>query len=60
VGNNRVGHDLIVKSNSATANLEVSDNVVGHDALCYGNSPAPTADDPADGPNVAGHRNTCG
>jgi hypothetical protein len=60
VGNNTVGHDLIVRGNTATGYLEVSDNVVGHDALCYGNSSAPSADDPADGPNLAGHRNTCG
>jgi len=60
VGNNKVGHDLIVNGNTATGNLEVSDNVVGHDALCSGNGPAPGTDDPVDGPNVAGHLNTCG
>lgn len=60
IGNNRVGHDLIVEGNTATGSLEVADNVVGHDALCSGNTPQPVLEDPADGPNTAGHQNTCG
>jgi hypothetical protein len=36
--------------------LEVTGNVVGHDAICTSNPPAATATVP----NVAGHRSTCG
>jgi hypothetical protein len=62
VGNNTVGHDLIFTGNTAVAGgfLEVSDNIVRHDAICAANDPAPTPDDPSDGPNLAGHANTCG
>ena len=62
VGNNTVGHDLIFTDNTAVSggNLEVSDNNVGNDAVCARNNPAPSADDPGDGPNVAGGTNTCG
>jgi hypothetical protein len=62
VSNNRVGHDLIFTGNTAEPGgvLEVSDNVVGHDATCTANNPSPAADDPADGPNVAKHSNSCG
>ena len=62
VGGNRVGHDLIFTANRALGGgyLEVSDNVVGHDAICAGNHPAPSTDGPWDGPNTAGHLNTCG
>jgi hypothetical protein len=61
VGNNRVGDDLVFRDNVAAAGgrLEVSGNVVGDDAICSGNDPAVTQD-PADGPNRAGDRNTCG
>jgi hypothetical protein len=61
VGNNRVGRDLIFTDNTAVAGgrLEVSGNVVGDDAICEGNDPAVTQD-PADGPNRVGDRNTCG
>jgi hypothetical protein len=60
VGNNQVGHDLIFRRNTAVPGgfLEVSDNVVGRDAICVGNDPAPTIGNDA-GPNVAGRRNTC-
>ena len=62
VGNNSVGHDLIFSGNTAVAGgyLEVSDNSVGHDAICTDNSPALSKDDPDDGPNLAGHNNSCG
>jgi hypothetical protein len=62
VGNNTVGHNLVFTNNTAVAGgyLEVADNSVRHDAICAGNNPAPSADDPADGPNLAGHTNTCG
>ncbi len=62
VGNNAVGHDLVFSNNTAVPGgyLEVSDNTAGHDALCFGNDPTPSADDPADGPNSAKHLNTCG
>jgi hypothetical protein len=61
VANNRVGHDLVFRDNTAVpgGRLEVSGNVVGDDATCSGNDPAVTQD-PADGPNRAGDRNTCG
>jgi len=38
----------------------VSDNSAGHDARCSGNNPPPSKDGPEDGPNHAGHTNTCG
>ena len=62
VGNNSVGHDLIFSGNTAVPGgyLEVSDNSVGHDAICTDNSPALSKDDPDDGPNLAGHNNSCG
>jgi len=62
VGNNSVGHDLIFSGNTAVTGgyLEVSDNMVGHDAICTDNSPALSKDDPNDGPNLAGHNNSCG
>jgi carbonic anhydrase/acetyltransferase-like protein (isoleucine patch superfamily) len=62
IGNNNVGHDLIFTGNTALPGgyLEVNDNVVGHDAICADNDPGPTPDDPQDGPNLAGHTNTCG
>ena len=62
LGNNSVGHDLIFSGNTAVPGgyLEVSDNSVGHDAICADNSPALSTDDPGDGPNLAGHTNTCG
>jgi hypothetical protein len=62
VGNNTVGHDLIFAGNTAVLGgfLEVSDNTVRHDAVCAANNPDPTPDDPSDGPNLAGHANTCG
>ena len=62
VGNNTVGHDLIFTGNTAVSGglLEVRDNTVRHDAICTANNPAPSSDDPADGPNLAGHVNTCG
>jgi hypothetical protein len=62
VGNNVVGHDLIFTGNSAVpgGHLDVSDNIVRHDAVCAGNDPAPSPDDPGDGPNIVGHQNTCG
>ena len=57
---NTIGHDLIFRRNTAVSGgfLEVSDNVVGRDAICEGNDPAPTIGSDA-GPNVAGRRNTC-
>jgi hypothetical protein len=62
VGNNTVGHNLVFTGNTAVAGgyLEVSDNTVRHDAICAGNNPAPSGDDPTDGPNLVGHTNTCG
>jgi hypothetical protein len=61
VGNNSVGRDLVFMDNTAVPGglLEVSGNLVGDDAICSGNDPAVTQD-PADGPNRAGDRNTCG
>jgi hypothetical protein len=62
VDDNSVGHDLILSGNTAVPGgyLEVSDNSVGHDAICTDNSPALSKDDPDDGPNLAGHNNSCG
>jgi hypothetical protein len=58
IGDDHVAHDLIFSGNTAVAGgaLEVTNNVVGHDALCSSNTPAVTATEP----NVAGHVNTCG
>jgi hypothetical protein len=58
IGSNHVGHDLVFNHNTAASGgtLEVSGNVVGHDARCDGNDPAVTAGSP----NTAGHHNTCG
>jgi hypothetical protein len=55
---NQVGRDLVFANNTAVPGgaLEVSRNVVGHDATCSGNNPAVTVN----GPNSAGHSNTCG
>jgi hypothetical protein len=66
IGDNTVGHDLIVVGNQATgadggpASIDVSDNHVGHDATCHADNPAPAGDGPEDGPNSAGHSNSCG
>jgi hypothetical protein len=61
VGNNTVGHDLLFVLNTAVPGgfLEVRDNVVRHDAICAANDPPPSGDDPSDGPNRVGHRDTC-
>jgi hypothetical protein len=58
VGANRVGHDLVFSHNTAApgGTLEVSGNVVGHDATCAENDPVVTTLSP----NVAGHSNSCG
>jgi hypothetical protein len=60
VGNNSIGHDLNVSGNTATGYIDVSDNTVGHDASCSANTPALSKDGGEDGPNSAGHNNTCG
>jgi hypothetical protein len=51
-----IGRDLIFTGNTAVLGgaLVVSQNVVGRDAICANNDPAPT-----DG-NVVGRSNTCG
>jgi hypothetical protein len=59
VGNNSISHDLDVKNNTA-ASIDVSDNTVGRDANCSANTPLPGPDGAEDGPNHAGHKNTCG
>jgi hypothetical protein len=58
IGDDRVAHDLIFSGNTAVAggSLEVTNNVVGHDALCSSNTPSVTTAEP----NTAGHLNTCG
>jgi hypothetical protein len=58
IGDDRVAHDLIFSGNTAVpgGSLEVTNNVVGHDALCSSNTPSVTATEP----NTAGHLNTCG
>jgi hypothetical protein len=58
VGANHVGHDLVFSHNTAApgGTLEVSGNVVGHDATCTANDPAVTTISP----NIAGHSNSCG
>ncbi|HEY2373022.1 MAG TPA: hypothetical protein VGH82_10770 [Gaiellaceae bacterium] len=58
IGDDHVGHDLIFSGNNAVTggSLEVTNNVVGHDALCSSNTPVVTATEP----NSAGHINTCG
>jgi hypothetical protein len=58
IGDDRVVHDLIFSGNTAVTggHLEVTNNVVGHDALCSSNTPAVTATEP----NTAGRLNTCG
>jgi hypothetical protein len=62
VGNNKAGHDLTVKDDSAVSGgyVDVSDNTVSHDASCSGNNPAPSKDGADDHPNSAGHSNSCG
>lgn len=60
VGNNTIGHDLLVQDNTATSDNDVSDNKVGHDARCSSNTPPAGKDGPEDGPNQAGQANTCG
>ena len=58
IGDDRVAHDLIFSGNIAVSggSLEVTNNIVAHDALCSSNTPAVTATEP----NTAGHLNTCG
>ena len=58
VGDNRVGHDLVVSGNSTApgGTIEVTNNVVGHDLVCSANAPEVTVTTP----NTAGHANTCG
>jgi hypothetical protein len=58
VGGNHVGRDLVFTNNTAEAggSLGVSDNTVGRDATCAGNTPAATAGTP----NTVGRSNTCG
>jgi hypothetical protein len=58
VTDNHVGRDLVFRDNTAVSGgqLDVSRNVVGRDAACAANDPAPTVN----GPNVAGRSNTCG
>jgi hypothetical protein len=58
IGDDRVGHDLIFTGNTADPGgaLEVTNNVVGHDALCSSNTPSVTAAEP----NTASHLDTCG
>ncbi|HZU59877.1 MAG TPA: hypothetical protein VE983_02870 [Solirubrobacteraceae bacterium] len=60
IGDNTVGHDLVVQNNTATTDIDVSDNTVGHDAVCGSNTPPVSKDGPEDGPNHAGHSNSCG
>jgi hypothetical protein len=62
VGNNTVGHELVVAGNTTNSlgnYIDVSDNIIGHDATCATNTPPPSKDDPADGPNHTRHNNTC-
>ena len=58
VSDNHVGRDLVFSNNTAVpgGDLEVSRNIVARDATCVANNPAVTVN----GPNVAGHSNTCG
>jgi hypothetical protein len=58
IGDNHVVHDLIFSGNTAVPGgaLEVTNNVVGHDALCSSNTPSVTATEP----NAVGHLNTGG
>jgi hypothetical protein len=58
IGDNHVAHDLIFSGNTGNdpGTLIVTNNVVGHDALCSSNSQPVTVFDP----NSAGHLNTCG
>ncbi len=58
VAANHVGHDLVFSHNTAASGgtLEVSGNVVGHEATCTANDPAVTTLSP----NIAGHSNSCG
>lgn len=62
VDDNSVGHDLVFSSSTADPGglLEVADNSVGHDATCAANSLPLSKDGPDDGPNLAGHANSCG
>ena len=63
VDDNRVGHDLVFSGNTADpggGTLEVANNRVGHDAICAANSLSLSKDGPDDGPNLAGHNNSCG
>jgi hypothetical protein len=71
VGDNSVGHDLTVTSNTAPGGdfgwISVFENVVRHDAICADNSPPVSRNTPAEigwfgrlvGPNIVGKRNTC-
>jgi hypothetical protein len=58
IADDHVGHDLIFTGNTAApgGSLDVTGNVVGHDAVCSDNSPAVTVATP----NSVGHVNTCG
>lgn len=60
VGNNYVGHRLTVADNTARTYIDVSDNTVGEDAVCTGNTPPPSKDGPEDGPNKAQRDEGCG
>jgi hypothetical protein len=62
VDDNSVGHDLVFSGNAADPGglLEVANNSVGHDATCAANSLPLSKDGPDDGPNHAGHNNSCG
>jgi hypothetical protein len=62
VGNNTVGNDLVVASNTTNSlgnYIDVSDNIIARDASCSNNTPPPSKDDTNDGPNHASHNNTC-
>ncbi|MBV9099875.1 MAG: hypothetical protein JOZ46_09900 [Candidatus Dormibacteraeota bacterium] len=67
VGNNTVGHNLLVKDNTATSangetlfpGIDVSDNTIHNEAVCDDNTPAPAPDGTEDGPNTAKDNDGC-
>jgi hypothetical protein len=72
VGGNSVGHNVRVTDNTTTGGdfgfISVFENQVGHNAICRGNSPAPTRNTPGQldflgrsvGPDQVKHKNSCG
>ena len=71
VGDNNVGHNLVVTNNTAPGGdfgwITVFENTVNHDATCTNNSPPESKNTAAEigwfgrlvGPNIVGHNDSC-